>query len=294
VAGGCVRLLPRAVVAERHLAVGQVGTSRRAANWRRMGSRRGTAALSVHGFRAQIVDGPETRFHEQAATSCGLEPQRQVSAKRWKQPDRGVGRLGPDERFRLLAPLAAHERNGDDPMARSQPDRRRDTGIAFDRALGVCLPARARLLRHGSGLPRAPSVPRSANPCQSECRIGAANRSDSLVATSRHRARKFSANDCVGAARRGLALRPPPSAEARSPRTRRSAAGGGSGRIPAAARSTCVKRSIETTRTSCSTRSTPRARTRHMMPRAPLRAHRRRRRDSHAACSRTRARWRPS
>ena len=31
-----------------------------------------------------------------------------------------------------------------------------------------------------------------------------------------------------------------------------------------------------------------------MTPRAPLRAHLRRRRDSHAACSRTRARWRPS
>jgi hypothetical protein len=27
------------------------------------------------------------------------------------QPDRGVGRLGPDERFRLMTPLAAHERN---------------------------------------------------------------------------------------------------------------------------------------------------------------------------------------
>ena len=49
--------------------------------------------------------------------------------------------------------------------------------------------------------------------------------------------------------------------------------------IPAATRRTCVKRSIETTRTSCSTRSTPRARTTHMTPRAPLRAHLRRRRD---------------
>ncbi len=67
---------------------------------------------------------------------------------------------------------------------------------------------------------------------------------------------------------------------------------GGSGRIPAATRRACVKRSIETIRTSCSTRSTPHARTRHMTPRAPLRAHRRRRRDSQAACSRTRARWR--
>jgi hypothetical protein len=69
---------------------------------------------------------------------------------------------------------------------------------------------------------------------------------------------------------------------------------GARGRIPAATRRTCVKRSIETTRTSCSTRSTPRARTRHITPRAPLRAHLRRRRDSHPACSRTRARWRPS
>jgi hypothetical protein len=41
------------------------------------------------------------------------------------------------------------------------------------------------------------------------------------------------------------------------------------GCIPAATRSTCVKRSIETTRTSCSTRSTPRAGrcTRHRAPR---------------------------
>jgi hypothetical protein len=69
---------------------------------------------------------------------------------------------------------------------------------------------------------------------------------------------------------------------------------GGSGRIPAATRRACVKRSIETIRTSCSTRSTPHARTRHMTPGAPLRAHRRRRRDSHTACSRARARWRPS
>ena len=64
--------------------------------------------------------------------------------------------------------------------------------------------------------------------------------------------------------------------------------------IPAATRTTCVNRSIETTRTSCSTRSTPRARTTHITPRAPLRAHLRRPRDSHAACSRTRARCRPS
>lgn len=60
--------------------------------------------------------------------------------------------------------------------------------------------------------------------------------------------------------------------------------------IPAARRRTYVNRSMETTRTSCSTRSRPRARTRHRTPSAPLRAHLRRRRDSQATCSRTRAR----
>ena len=63
---------------------------------------------------------------------------------------------------------------------------------------------------------------------------------------------------------------------------------------PAATRSTCVNRSMDTTRTSRSTRSTPRARTTHKTPRAPSCAHLRRRRDSQATCSRTRARWRPS
>ena len=63
-----------------------------------------------------------------------------------------------------------------------------------------------------------------------------------------------------------------------------------SGPIRSATRRTCVNRSIETTSTSCSTRSTPRTRTRHMTASAPFRAHLRRRRDSHAACSRTRAR----
>ena len=47
---------------------------------------------------------------------------------------------------------------------------------------------------------------------------------------------------------------------------------GGSGRTPAATRRTCVKRSIETIRTSCSTRSTPRARTRHMTRQGAARA----------------------
>ena len=40
------------------------------------------------------------------------------------------------------------------------------------------------------------------------------------------------------------------------------------GGIPAATRRTWIKRSTDTTRTSCSTRSTPHARTRHMTPRA--------------------------
>ncbi len=67
-----------------------------------------------------------------------------------------------------------------------------------------------------------------------------------------------------------------------------------SGPIPPATRRTCVNRSMDTTMTSRSTRSTPRTRTRHMTARAPFRAHLRRRRDSHPACSRTRARWRSS
>ena len=69
---------------------------------------------------------------------------------------------------------------------------------------------------------------------------------------------------------------------------------GASAPVAVATRRTCANRSTETTRTPCSTRSTPRARTVHTTPRAPLRAHLRRRRDSHTACSRTRARWRES
>ena len=61
-----------------------------------------------------------------------------------------------------------------------------------------------------------------------------------------------------------------------------------------ALRSTGISRSIETTRTFCSSRWTPRARTRQTTGTAPRRHHRRRRRDSHAACSRTRARCRSS
>jgi hypothetical protein len=102
--------------------------------------------------------------------------------------------------------------------------------------------------------------------------IGAPNTPGSAHRRSRHRsARKFSANDCVGAERRGPGLR-----SDRLPRRRRvrlaaadRALDGASGRIPAAARSTWINRSIETTRTSCSTRSTPPARTRHMTPATP-------------------------
>ena len=64
---------------------------------------------------------PSGNCVDQACTTRGLAAQRQASAKRWKQPDRGVGRLGPHERFRFLAPLAAHERNGGDDSA-VQPD----------------------------------------------------------------------------------------------------------------------------------------------------------------------------
>jgi hypothetical protein len=53
----------------------------------------------------------------------------------------------------------------------------------------------------------------------------------------------------------------------------------------AALRSADARRSIETTRTPCSCGSTPRARTRQRIAIAPCRHHRRRRRDSHAACS---------
>ena len=63
---------------------------------------------------------------------------------------------------------------------------------------------------------------------------------------------------------------------------------------PAALRTTGIRRSIETTRTSSSTRCTPRTRTRHKTASAPWRHHLRRRRDSHTACAWTRARWRTS
>ena len=63
-----------------------------------------------------------------------------------------------------------------------------------------------------------------------------------------------------------------------------------SGHIPAATRRRAVRRSIETTRTSCSRRSTPHIRTRHRTASAPWRDHLRRLRNNHAACSCTRAR----
>lgn len=56
---------------------------------------------------------------------------------------------------------------------------------------------------------------------------------------------------------------------------------------PTPLRSTGISRSIETTSTPRSTRSTPRGRTRQTTGTAPRRHQRRRRRDSHAACSRT-------
>jgi hypothetical protein len=60
---------------------------------------------------------------------------------------------------------------------------------------------------------------------------------------------------------------------------------------PTALRSTGISRSMETTRTFCSSRWTPRARTTQITGTAPRRHQCRRRRDVHAACSRTRARW---
>ena len=140
------------------------------------------------------------------------------------------------------------------------------------------------VFRGASGAQTRISVPgRIQDRCSEQ--VGSAPR------TSRHRVRGSQLT--IARERRGAGFR-----SDRLPRRRRGrvaapdrALDGTSGRIPAAARSTCVKRSIETTRTSCSTSSTPRARTRQMMPRAPPRAHLRRRRDSHVACSRTRARW---
>jgi len=61
--------------------------------------------------------------------------------------------------------------------------------------------------------------------------------------------------------------------------------------VPAAARRDGTSRSTETTRTPSSTRSTPRARTTQSTGSAPRRHQRRRRRHSHAAISRTPARW---
>ena len=134
--------------------------------------------------------------------------------------------------------------------------------------------------------------PGRAYPCQSKCRIGAAKRPAPLVAASRHRVRRFSPNDCVGAVPCGLTLWPPPSAER--------------GRLRPISRSRRVwaqpRRSAKHMRQAVDRDHQnvvlealdARTRTRHMMPRAPLRAHLRRRRDSHAACSRTRARWRSS
>jgi hypothetical protein len=63
---------------------------------------------------------------------------------------------------------------------------------------------------------------------------------------------------------------------------------------PTMLRSTGISRSIETTSTPRSTRSTPRGRTRQTTGTAPRRHHRRRRRDSHAAWSRTRTRCQSS
>ena len=63
---------------------------------------------------------------------------------------------------------------------------------------------------------------------------------------------------------------------------------------PTLLRSTGISRSIETTSTPRSTRSTPRGRTRQTTGTAPRRHHRRRRRASHAACSRTRTRCQSS
>ena len=101
----------------------------------------GRAAESEQ-FRPRPSQRRHCWSHEQAASSRGLAAQRQASTQRWKQPDRGLGRLGPDERSRLLAPLAAHERTGDQTQvgARSvlADDERADAPSAL--AWVVCSP----------------------------------------------------------------------------------------------------------------------------------------------------------
>ena len=199
-----------------------------------------------------------------------------------------------DDRIDHPGAANSEHRFGDDPIARSHPDRRRD---ARSHSTERVASAR-RLVRDCSA---TDPVFRGRHRCP-EAHTRARANAGSAQRTGRIRASPLQGIGCarsqltIASERRGAGLR-----SDRLPRRRRgrlAPAGrsleGASGRIPAAARSTCVKRSIETIRTSCSTRSTPRARTRHMTPRVPLRAHLRRRRDSHAACSRTRARWRPS
>jgi hypothetical protein len=120
----------------------------------------------------------------------------------------------------------ACDRFGDDPMARSQSDRRRD---ARSHSTERAAPAR-RLARDCfatgpvfRGRERCPEAQTRAR-----AYAGSAQRARPapVVATSRHRVRKCSSNDRVGAVQCGLALRPPPSAEARSCRPGRSAAQG--------------------------------------------------------------------
>jgi hypothetical protein len=76
-----------------------------------------------------------------------------------------------------------------------------------------------------------------------------------------------------------------------NPRLRVCAAAGPS--PPTLLRSIGISLSTEITSTPCSTRSTPRGRTRQTTGTTPRRHHRRRRRETQSACSFTRARWRP-
>ena len=75
-----------------------------------------SAARRPDGARCAYTQAPVRPFTDVPGSRCGAA-QRQASAKRWKQPDRGVGQVGPDERFRLRTLLAAHEHNGDDSIA---------------------------------------------------------------------------------------------------------------------------------------------------------------------------------
>lgn len=178
-----------------------------------------TTALRLHAHDARPLPSPSALIQrrrsgcQRRAGSLGIRPN---SAGRAGGPASAAGRSHTQ---RAIVPTVEGGR----------PQRRRSGGpkpaptvarrtIAFDCAHGVCSPARARLLRHGSGLPRRERCP--------DAHIRARANTGSVQRTGRIRSShfqtsgpRFSANYCPGAARRGLPLRPPSSEEARPRRS---------------------------------------------------------------------------